>query len=111
MEIHLVLEHGPSEGPDSGEDEVELVEILMAVWRSVFWDEETLQEVAQHLHQTLFRNRDDLLKSGSRTESSSVISNFNTSLPLSALLALERNSVSNTRGKKEQIKKTDDFSD
>lgn len=79
MEIHLVLEHGPSEGPDSGEDEVELVEILVAVWRSVFWNEETLQEVTQHLHQTLLRNRDDLLKSGSRTESSSVISNFNTS--------------------------------
>lgn len=54
-EIHLILEHGPSEGPDSGEDEEEPVQILMAVRSSVFWDEE------QHL----IRNRDELLKPGS----------------------------------------------
>lgn len=72
IKSHLILEHGPTEGPNSCKDKVELIEILMAVWRSVFWDEKTLQEVTQHLDHALLRYRNDLLKSGNKKDESSV---------------------------------------
>lgn len=72
IKSHLILEHGPTEGPNSCKDKVELIEILMAVWRSVFWDEKTLQEVTQHLDHALLRYRNDLLKSGNKKDGSSV---------------------------------------
>lgn len=59
---YLVLEHGSPKGPDSSKDKIELIKFLGTVWRGVFWSQQTLQQVAQHLDHTLLRDRDDLLK-------------------------------------------------
>lgn len=65
-EPYLVLEHGSPKGPDGGEHKVELIKLLGAVCRRVFWSEQTLQQVAKHLDHTLLRDRDDLLKPDKR---------------------------------------------
>ncbi len=59
---YLVLEHGSPKGPDRSKDKIELIKFLRTVWRGVFWSQQTLQQVAQHLDHTLLRDRDDLLK-------------------------------------------------
>ena len=48
--LHLVLEHGPSKGPDGSKDEVELVDLLGGVWWGVLRAEQGLQQVAQGLN-------------------------------------------------------------
>ena len=47
--IHLVLEHGPSEGPDGGKDKVVLIHLLGRVWWGVLGSEQGFQQVAQSL--------------------------------------------------------------
>lgn len=59
---YLVLEHGSPKGPDGSKDKIELIKFLGTVWRGVFWSQQTLQQVAQHLDHTLLRDGDDLLK-------------------------------------------------
>lgn len=59
---YLVLEHGSPKGPDSSKDKIELIKFFGTVWRGVFWSQQTLQQVAEHLDHTLLRDRDDLLK-------------------------------------------------
>lgn len=39
---YLVLEHGSPKGPDRSKDKVELIKFLGAVWRGVFWSQQTL---------------------------------------------------------------------
>ena len=71
--VYLVLEHGAPEGPDGGEDKVELVELLGAVGRRVLRGQQTLQQVAEHLHQALLRQGDDLLEPGPRTTANTLL--------------------------------------
>lgn len=59
---YLVLEHGSPEGPDRSEDKIELIKFLGRVRRGVFWSQQALQQVAQHLHHTLLGDGNDLLK-------------------------------------------------
>jgi len=64
---HLVLEEAAAEGPDTGEDEVELVPLLGTVWRRVLGRQQTLEQVAQHLQVTVVADRRDLLELGGQT--------------------------------------------
>lgn len=59
---YLVLEHGGPKGPDRSKDKVELIEFLGTVRRGVFWSQETLQQVAEHLDHALLSDGDDLFK-------------------------------------------------
>lgn len=60
---YLVLEHGPTKGPDSSKDKVKLIKLLGTVRRCVVLCQEAFQEVTQHLNHALLRNRNNLLKS------------------------------------------------
>lgn len=59
---YLVLEHGAAKGPDCSKDKVELINFLCTVWWGVFWGQQTLQQVAQHLDHALFWDGNYLLK-------------------------------------------------
>lgn len=59
---YLVLEHGSPKGPDCSKNKIELIKFLGTVWWGVFWSQQALQQVAQHLDHTLLRDGDDLFK-------------------------------------------------
>lgn len=59
---HLILEHAAAEGPDTGEDEVEFVQLLGAVRGRVRFRQQALQQVAQHLHVRDLHDGRDLLE-------------------------------------------------
>lgn len=65
---HLILEHGTAKGPDSSEDEVELVQLLVAVWRCILRHQESLKEVTQHLDHGDVYQWSDLLESVDETD-------------------------------------------
>ena len=91
---YLVLEHGAPEGPDGGEDKVELVELLSAVGGRVLRGQQTLQQVAQRLHQALLRHRDDLLEPGPKRYQTSRLVREEPGPGLDQTSRLERKSVS-----------------
>ena len=59
---HLVLEHGPSEGPEAGEHEVELVQLLGRVGWCILLGKEALEQVQDHLDDRDLGHWSDLLK-------------------------------------------------
>ena len=65
---HLILEHGTAKGPDSSEDEVELVQLFVAVWRCILRHQESLKEVTQHLDHGDVYQWSDLLESVVETD-------------------------------------------
>ena len=62
----LILEHAAAEGPDAGEDEVELVQFLGAVRRRVRLRQQALEQVTQHLHVRDLRDGRDLLEAAAQ---------------------------------------------
>lgn len=53
---HMILEESSSEGPDAGEDEVDLVKLPGRVGRSVVFCQQAVQERAQRLNTDMARD-------------------------------------------------------
>lgn len=62
LELYLVLEKGPTKGPGTGEDKIELIEVLGRVWWYVLWCQQALEQAQHHLYQRDLGDRGDLLE-------------------------------------------------
>ena len=59
---HLILEHGPSKGPHCSKHKVELIHLLVGVWRGILWSQQGLQQIAQGLDHADVSHGGDLLE-------------------------------------------------
>lgn len=58
----LVQNQTSSKGPDTAEDKVKFIPLLGTITWSVFWGQNTFQQIAQHLDMAYVNNWNNLLK-------------------------------------------------
>ena len=58
------MEGDTTKGPDTGKDKVELIQLLGTVGRGVFWGQQALKKVTQHLDMAVVSHWGDLLEAG-----------------------------------------------
>ena len=61
-QTNLILEHGTSEGPDSCKYKVQFVQLFVAVRGRVLWNEQSFQQITQHLDHRDVHDGCDLLE-------------------------------------------------
>lgn len=59
---YLVLKHRSTESPDTGKRKVHFIQLLGAIRRDIGWNQQTIEQIAQHLNVRNISDRRDFLE-------------------------------------------------